>query len=123
MTDHELLARIHALHATALRRRGGTAGFPDELKRLVAAYVRLRREEGSSWSVAAEPLPVSSTTARKWAVREEPPARTLVPVAVIDDVEPVRTEPVVGLRLTSPAGYQLTGLSLEQAVQLLGHLR
>jgi len=124
MTDPELLAQIRTLHLSSRHRKPKTHNYPDEFKRLVVQYARPRREKGMTWAVIAKALPVSSTTARKWLIRAEPGKRSLVPVTIVEDATNVVSQsPAPGLRLTNPAGYQLTGLSLEQAAQLLGHLR
>ena len=120
MSIDELLNRIRAQQADAIRRYAAGAGYPDDFKQLVAHYARARREEGATWKAVAEPLPISSTTAQKWVMRQQPPASTIVPVAIID---PPETPPEPSrLYLTSPAGFQLSGFSLQQAVQLLRHL-
>lgn len=119
MTDN-LLARIHTLHAAHQRDHAGMR-FPDAFRDLVVQYAQPLRAKGATWAAIARSLPVSSTTVRKWTVLTEPAPRSMVPVTVVE-AAPVSIPPASGLRLTSPAGFQLTGLSLEQAAQLMSHL-
>ena len=80
----------------------------------------LRWDQRLGQDTIAEELPVSTTTARTWMMRSERPQRGLVPVCV-EEVDVAKVE-AQRLLLTSPAGFQLSGLSLGQAAQLLGQL-
>ena len=120
MTD-DLLARIQALHDD-YRRDPDSGCYPQAFRQLVIQYALPLRAQGTTWSAIADALPISSTTVRKWTGHAKPPATSLVPVNVVDDPR-LPALPVRELCLTSPAGFQLTGLSVEQAVKLMGHLQ
>lgn len=120
MTD-DLPARIRDSHQ-AHQRDADATRFPDSFRDLVVQYAQPLRADGATWARISSVLPISSTTVRKWTLRAEQPTRSVVPVTVVD-AAPVVSPPVGGLCLTSPAGFQLSGLSLEQVAQLMEHLR
>jgi hypothetical protein len=119
MPDDTRVDRIRAAYA-AFDKTMKTTGYPPEFKALVVDYARSCREQGLVWKAIGERLPISITTARSWlqqAARPVPGA--LVPVVVVDQ-EPVTL--LDELVLTSPGGYRLTGINLEQATALLRSL-
>ena len=126
--DDDKLAPILEAHA-ALAAAGTPTRFPDDFKQAVVAYVRPLRQAGATWSSAAQRLPVSVTTVRKWCVRSEQrqqPMR-LVPVKVVHEPSVVDGHVAIdghqaALCLTSPGGFRLTGISLQDARSLLESL-
>ena len=121
MSDTAILARIHEAYACFTPSQS-RVGYPREFQEMVARYTLARRQEGWSWREISNQLPVSSTAASTWMARlETEEAGSLVAVQVVDDLAQP-PPPVSGLVLTSPAGYRLTGMTLDQAALLLGHL-
>lgn len=121
----DFLPRIEALSTQARAQYVTTSSYPPDFKDLVVAYARSRRCAGDSWASIAQPLPVSSTAVRRWCDASPSAASGLVPVRVVDDdpSPPPSRAPCDGLLvLTSPRGFRLDGLTLEQAALLLGRL-
>lgn len=114
------LEQIRRLHAESLLAGRPHFGATPELKHLVARHAQLRRETGWTWKAISAELPISPTTTRAWmrGVQAEPGG--LVPVTLTaESVSPVATKELL---LISPAGFRLSGLSLDQAARLLGRL-
>ena len=121
MSDTPLLDRIREAHARFTPSQS-RVGYPREFQEMVARYTLARRQEGWSWREISSQLPISSTTASTWMSRlEAKGGRSLVAVQVVEDPTPSPL-PESGLVLTSPKGFQLTGMTLDQAARLLGHL-
>lgn len=98
-----------------------TEGYAQEVRDAVAHYARQQREDGVLWSVLEAEVGVSSASMRNWM-------RMLVPalfheVLVVDDPEPIESQSVGPLAITSPSGFVLSGVDLEQAVAVLRSLR
>lgn len=123
MPTTTLLSRIEARYSE-LRQAGhpGTS-YPDDFKVMVASYAHLRRTEGDKWALISDRIPVSSTTAQKW-VRQHRPG-SMVPVLVGPTpsmATPFPAPAAPELTLTTPNGFRLSGIDLDQATQLLGRL-
>lgn len=97
-----------------------TDGYAQEVRDAVAHYARRQREEGVIWSVLEAELGMSSASMRNW-MRMHTPAR-FHQVMVVDEPEPIEAEPLGRLTLTSPSGFVLAGIDLDQAVALLRSL-
>jgi len=95
-------------------------GYSLHLKQQVANYVQARRDEGLTWEQIGRDLPVSVNAAQRW--RSEQRARIDKPGFVPVQIEVSTPEPTP-LCLTSPSGFRLTGLSLDEAAQLLTRLQ
>jgi len=94
------------------RRRG--ARIPEDLRRGIASYGRVRRREGVSLDALAKELGVSSETVRRY-VQVRPRLPELVPVEVLaDGMDAPRA-----LVMVSPRGYHVEGLDLEEMARLL----
>ncbi len=121
MSPSPQLQRIQAL----CRRPGPDPrprdGFPDELREIIGRLARQQRADGQTWRQIAAQLPVSSTTAHRWMLQTESAA--LVPVVVTGEPKPAVDASPGPLVITNPAGFRLSGITIEQAAQLLGHLR
>ena len=121
-----LLNQIHSAHPEAVRFRETHGRFPEPFQQLIAHYAHARRKHGATWAHIAKPLPVSSATVRAWALAWPPEPTTLAPVVIQDEPDETPPSPArasAGLVLVSPAGFQVQGLTLEQAAWLLGSLR
>ncbi len=107
-------------------------GFPAWLRERTAEYVLKRRDDGASLGVLAAELGVSRTTLAHWARALSPSlskgfSRVMVegaiaPVSAVGSSEAV---PIVRseLRVTSPHGFSIEGVSLAEALHALAVLR
>jgi len=89
---------------------------PSQRQRL-GEEARVRRQRGERWAQIAEALDVSARSLRTW-MKPDPQA-VLRPVEI---VEPARMPTAGGLKLTTPAGITVEGLSVEAAIQICGAL-
>jgi hypothetical protein len=113
-------ARIRGL-VRAAGPRGRGARLPDEVRRELIAFARRRRRDGVGVRRIAAATGVSTESIRRWTARDEPrtTARELVAVEVLAEAAPA---PIGTLSVCSPSGYRIDGLTLEQAVVVLGRL-
>lgn len=93
--------------------------YSDDVREAVGRYTRQRRDQGARWSDIERELGVSNTSAKNWMLALE--SRGFHEVVI---VEPPAFEDAVEtpLVITSPAGFILSGCSLEQAIVLLQRL-
>jgi len=121
------------LRGTGLGRRG----YPAKVRAKAIALVRTRLAEGIGLDACAGELGISTVTLRKWLTAAEAAKRPEAsgarqPIAAASPsssrwravtlASPVHT-PMAGLTLTTPGGYRLEGLSLDQALIALERLR
>lgn len=110
----ELLALRRDL---ARHERGRGRRYHPELRERVAAWARPRVADGASWHELARQLGLRVETLQSWCpqpmVAPAIPTR-LLPVRVV----PEPTSPSA-LRVVSPSGFRVEGLSLTQAVAVL----
>jgi hypothetical protein len=92
--------------------------YSSEVRRAVGRYAKRRREEGARWCDIEQELGISSTSARKWMLALGTGGFQQV-VVVEPPVKPSTAELVI----ISPAGFSLTGCSLEEAVAVMQRLR
>ncbi|MFO1395231.1 MAG: hypothetical protein U1F09_15890 [Steroidobacteraceae bacterium] len=91
------------------------------MRRELIAFARGRRRDGIGVRRIAAATGVSPESIRRWTQHGEPRAavRELVPVELRAEVMPAATSV---LSVSSPSGYRIDGLTLEQAVAALGRL-
>jgi hypothetical protein len=109
MEAREIRQEIEALE------RGRTTPIPQATRERVLAYTRRERSRGKSWRTIGDELGLSPAGLQRWSKGSGGRSR-LRPVRVVTSPAPS------SLALVSPRGYRLEGLSLEQAVQVLGEL-
>ena len=93
-----------------VRRQGKC--IPEELKQRVAAWLTEQRRAGVPLKHLAVQLGLAYGTVLRWS--RSGTRRALVPVRVIADAEAPRA-----VRVVSPAGFSIEGLTLQEAAQLL----
>jgi hypothetical protein len=86
-------------------------GFPVEVRAAVADYARQGRAQGRTWSAIAKDVGVARGTVRDWTKQYG----GFLPVVVTPEPSPIRAS----LLLSSPNGFLLDGLDLEQAIRVL----
>lgn len=97
-----------------------TDGYPQEVRDTVGRYARQRRADGARWGQIETEIGVSCTSMRKWMQALD--SAGFHEVVIVEDDGVVHEEPL-GLTITTPSGFSLTGCSLEQAVLLMRGLR
>lgn len=90
--------------------------YSKDLRAEIMGCVSQLRAEGVSWAKCADSLGLHKMTIYEWNRKRSPSSSALVPVKVRHDPQPV---PASRLTLRTPAGHELSGMSLEQAAQLL----
>jgi hypothetical protein len=106
----------------ALRRRlarhGGGRGkrYPQALRDDVGAWVRKRRKAGVTWQAIVDEIELSLESLRRWSGLDMSRSRggRVLPVEVVSEGGDVR--------VVSPSGYRVEGLSLSDAAALLREL-
>jgi transposase-like protein len=114
--------------------RRGRQGYSAQVRADAVTLLRTRKAEGIGLGACAEELGISTVTLRKWlkaaddttssqsAQHTSPPATPAMspwrPVALSTNASPAEAR----LSLTTPGGYRIEGLSLEQALVALGRL-
>ena len=94
--------------------------FAPEVRAAVGRYGRWRHDQGASWAQVAAEVGLSTSSVRKWSMRQE--TAGFQQVVLVDDapvVESLLEDPLV---ITAPSGFTLTGCSLEQAIAVLRSL-
>lgn len=95
-------------------------GYPQATRERIVAWALSCRRTGATWQELATRVGLSHTTLREWAR----PARAAASAALL----PVLVEPEGAPRpsgsgiLTSPRGYRVEGLNVEQLAVLLERL-
>ena len=95
-------------------------GYPQQIRDAVGRYAQRHRDEGRRWSEIEAEVGISSTSMRIWM--QALPAARFHQIVVVDDA-PLVEAAHQGLVITSPAGFTLTGCTLEQAALLLQRVR
>ena len=101
----------------ALGRRGRGGRFPEELRAALIVYARQQRGRGDVLRKIARSTGVSAGTIQRWTVSDGETARSQALVPVV-----VREQGAVlagALTLKAPGGYQVEGLSVVTAAELL----
>lgn len=96
---------------------------PAERQRLVAA-VEGFLAQGLGTEAACKAAGVSDSTFRKWRIAAPPPAMRPVEItALVPAMAASAQVPDVSLRLVTPGGYRIEGLSVASAAELLRALQ
>jgi hypothetical protein len=100
--------------------------YPVSFREKVAKYTRAALDGGERKAWIERSLGIPWVTLERWLERHAAPAPTaLVPVRMPQPPEPLRVQRVsatAGLRVTSPSGYRLEGLALDDAVEVMRRL-
>jgi len=124
----ELRRRVSVIQSQKPTRRR----YPKELRQAVSSYARERLCHGARHEEICGELFLSPATVMRWtrqSSREtsgQQVAGVFRAVAVVREEPRPRTEKIFGsasCSLTSPAGYRVEGLDVEQIVYLLRELR
>lgn len=87
--------------------------YPTELRTQLRRWIGRRRSEGASAATIAAELSLPLSTVSHWASTRSQ-STALVPIEVVPDRRPSRT-----LRVLSPSGFAVDGLTVEEAASLL----
>ena len=113
----EPTSEVEELKQLIAHRGGSKRNYPPELKARVNNYASQRYGEGAKPKEVAEELGMNAHTLTSWRERRVGPQSPLRPVRVIDEVDEGRI--VVLVR----NGIRVEGLSLEQLIEVLRHVR
>jgi transposase-like protein len=111
--DHELKALRREL---GRRESGPGRRYAPELRARLAAWMAERRRSGASVATVAAELSLPEHTVR-WLWPSAVSTERLLPVSVVVEAEAEL------VRVSSPSGFVVEGLTLEQAAALLRMLR
>jgi hypothetical protein len=100
-----------------LGKRGRTTRIPDEVRAAVLAYVERERSRGRSRQQVADELGLSSSVLARWSKSRRRTRGKLIPVRVL--AAPTVGRETTSVRLVSPSGYRIEGLSLGDAVEAM----
>ena len=89
--------------------------YSEQLRRLALEHYRERRREGRPLLQITEELGVSAHTLSRWRKRAEKSTAQFQPVRVTES----RPTPASLLRVTTPGGLRIEGLSFQQVVELV----
>ena len=94
-------------------------GYPQRVRDAVGRYAQHQRDRGVRWHQLEKELGISGTSMRIWISALQ--GARFEQIVVVDDPPAHRSEPT--LVITNPAGFTLTGCTLDQAAALLQSLR
>ena len=98
----------------------GRCRYPQDLKEAAVEYARKRRSEGAMVKAICQELGLRHWTLHKWlrSGQEE-----FLPVKVKGATVPARSIPAAGMPvLTTPGGYRVDGLHVDELLFVLHHL-
>lgn len=96
--------------------RGRGRHYSAALRARVTAWARHRLEVGATIQGVAAELAMHRETLRRW-LRVKHTTEALVPVEVVEDIASTS-----GLRVVSPSGFRIDGLTLDEAIAVLRRL-
>jgi hypothetical protein len=100
-----------------LGKRGRTTRIPDDVRAAVLAYVERERSRGRSRQEVAAELGLSGSAVARWSTGRRRTRGRVVPVRVLAAAAVVGE--AASVRVASPTGYRLEGLSLRDAVEAM----
>jgi len=124
----ELRRRVSEIQSREATRRR----YPEDLRQAVCFYMRERLGSGGRYKAICQELTLSPATVIRW-MRQKPAETPAVPqagkfraVAVVREDHRTRAENIFGsasCSLTTPTGYRVDGLDVQQIVYVLRELR
>ena len=98
----------------------GRCRYPQDLREAAVAYARRRRSEGATVKTICQELGLRHWTLHKWLRSGK---EKFLPVKAKNSTLPARSIPAAGVPvLTTPGGYRVDGLHVEELLFLLHHL-
>ncbi len=97
-----------------------STGYPIALRRKVGRWLHEQNQAGQKWAQLAPKIGLSSTTVRNWAQpfsKKETTTSSFLPVLLQDDEENPAVE-APSIVFTSPNGFRVEGLQLQQIITL-----
>jgi len=118
MTMEKLAEKARAA-VERLAARGRTTRIPDEVREVVMRYVAEARSHDISWEEISRTVGLSQSALMRWQRPRRRAQRALLPVAVAGNAtEPAGTSGGT-ITVTTPAGYRVEGLRIDEATELL----
>lgn len=100
-----------------LGKRGRTTRIPDDVRAAVLGYVEHERSRGRSRQEVAVELGLSASVVARWIKGGRRSRGKMVPVRVL--AEPAVSREATTIRIVSPVGYRIEGLSFREAVEAM----
>lgn len=105
------------------RENGDSMRYPTDLRRIITDYARRRVDGGVSVRRVGDETGMRKVTLSRWLKKEEeeaPGCTDLVPVRVATPSSAVAAGPAPGQRtVTSPTGWRIDGLALDEVLTLM----
>jgi transposase len=100
-----------------LGKRGRTTRIPDDVRAVVLGYVERERSRGRSRQEVADELGLSSSVLVRWAKGGRRRRGKIVPIRLL--ATPSVSPEAATIRIVSPSGYRIEGLSVRDAVEVI----
>lgn len=100
-----------------LGKRGRTTRIPDDVRAAVLGYVERERTRGRSRQEVAGELGLSGSVVARWSNGRPRTRGKLVPVRVL--AAPTVEREATAVRIISPSGYRIEGISFREAVEAM----
>ena len=120
-----MLMTVAKFRREAVRRRGererGAPRYPEQMREFAVSHVRSVRSSGGSVHAVARELGISEVTLGNWLGTADNRGKLLREVRVSRAAAP-RASAAPGLEavvVTAPSGHVVSGLSVQQAAELL----
>ncbi len=98
-------------------RASGQKRYPSALREEISTCVASLRRQGMAWDECKEALGICKATLYAWHRESQPSATAaMVPVKIRSDK---KSEASDSLRVVTPNGFELSGIGLAQAAELL----
>ena len=101
--------------------RGRGHWYPDALRERAAAWARGRRDVGATWREISAAVGLPAETLRRWTsttARDASPA--LVPIEIVSEPEAEnRGTEDRGVRIITPSGHRIEGLTTADAIAIV----
>lgn len=99
--------------------RGPGRWYADALRGRIATWTRRRRDGGATWREIAADVGLPAETLRRWTSATARDARpALVPIEIVRDAE-IGGADDRGVRIITPAGHRIEGLTTADAIAIV----
>ena len=95
--------------------------YPAALRERAASWARAQREVGATWREIAATLDLPAETLRRWTSTTTPAVRpALVPIEIVNEAEAENhgTDDR-GVRIITPGGHRIEGLTTADAIAIV----
>jgi hypothetical protein len=95
--------------------------YPDALRERAAAWARAQRDVGGTWREISTAVGLSAETLRRWvATTMRDASLALVPIEIVGEPEGQNQRfEGRGVRIITPSGHRIEGLSIADAIAIV----